>query len=53
MYTLPVTDDARLLVGVVSLRQLVLSPAEARVEDLMGDELHHVHVTRTRRWPPA
>jgi magnesium transporter len=46
IYTLPVTDDQRRLVGVVSLRQLVLSPPDVRVEHLMvTDELHHVHVT--------
>jgi magnesium transporter len=45
IYTLPVTDDQRRLVGVVSLRQLVLSPPDTRVAQLMvTDELHHVHV---------
>jgi magnesium transporter len=45
IYTLPVTDDERRLVGVVSLRQLVLSPAGAAVGDLMTREVHHAHVS--------
>jgi len=45
VYMLPVTDNQRQLVGVVSLRQLVLSPADARVGNLMTTDIHHVHVT--------
>lgn len=45
IYTLPVTDDQRRLVGVVSLRQLVLSQPTERIGDLMTHEVHHAHVT--------
>jgi magnesium transporter len=45
IYTLPVTDDQRHLRGVVSLSQLVLAPLDARVGDLMADEVHAVHAT--------
>lgn len=48
VYTLPVTDDQRRLRGVVSLRQLVLSPPAAVVAELMVPEVHHAHVTDDR-----
>ena len=44
VYTLPVTDDRRMLMGVVSLRDLVTAPASARVRDLMRDDVHSVEV---------
>jgi len=48
IYTLPVTDDQRHLRGVVSLRQLVLSPLEAKVGDLMVRDVLAVHATDDR-----
>jgi magnesium transporter len=39
IYMLPVTDDTRRLVGVVSLRQLVLSEPEELIDDLMSTEV--------------
>lgn len=45
VYTLPVTDDVRRLVGVVSLRQLVLGDPGDRVSDLMTERVHSMHVT--------
>jgi magnesium transporter len=48
IYTLPVTDDQRRLVGVTSLRQLVLSPPSLPVSELMETEVHHRHVTDDR-----
>ncbi|PSO50696.1 MAG: magnesium transporter [Actinobacteria bacterium QS_5_72_10] len=40
IYTLPVTDDQRRLVGIVSLRELVLSPAGQAVgETMSGDPI--------------
>lgn len=44
IYTLPVTDDQRHLVGVVSLRQLVLATPDQAIGDLMARDLHAVHV---------
>jgi magnesium transporter len=44
IYTLPVTDDQRRLVGVVSLRQLVLASPSTRIGEIMSSEVHHVHV---------
>jgi magnesium transporter len=44
IYTLPVTDDQRHLVGVVSLRQLVLATPDQGIGDLMARDLHAVHV---------
>ncbi len=44
VYTLPVTDDARRLVGVVSLRDLVTAPPTRRVEELMVGDVVSVHV---------
>jgi magnesium transporter len=44
VYTLPVTDDERHLVGVVSLRQLVLAAPEVLVRDLMTERVFSVHV---------
>jgi magnesium transporter len=48
VYMLPVTDDQRHLAGVVSLRQLVLSPPDTRVAELMNPEVHHVLVDEDR-----
>ncbi len=48
IYTLPVTDDQRRLRGIVSLRQLVLSPPGTLVRDLMETDVHHVHVDDDR-----
>jgi magnesium transporter len=45
IYTLPVTDDQRRLVGVVSLKQVVLGEPDARVADIMATDLHAVTVT--------
>lgn len=45
VYTLPVTDDERHLLGVTSLRTLVLAEASERVGDLMARDVHHAHVT--------
>lgn len=45
IYTLPVTDDQRHLVGVVSLRDLVIWPRDILVGDLMETDVHHVHVS--------
>ncbi len=36
VYTLPVTDEHRVLVGVVSLRDLMKAPSEATVGDIMS-----------------
>lgn len=48
IYTLPVTDDQRRLVGVVSLKQLVLNPPSIPLGDLMAQDIHYVHVTEDR-----
>jgi magnesium transporter len=45
VYTLPVTDDERRLVGVVSLRQLVLGADDDTVEQLMNPRVLAVHVS--------
>ncbi len=45
IYTLPVSDDHRHLLGVVSLRQLVLAPPGSLVGDLMGSDVHSVSVS--------
>ena len=44
IYTLPVTDDRRRLVGVTSLRELVTAPADTQVEELMISPVLHVSV---------
>lgn len=44
IYTLPVTDAERRVLGVVGLRELVLSPSDTPVGDLMS-EARHVHAT--------
>jgi magnesium transporter len=44
IYTLPVTDDQRRLMGVVSLRDLVVNPLDARVADLMATDVLAAHV---------
>lgn len=48
IYTLPVTDDQRRLVGVASLRQLVLNPSSSRVADIMETDVHSVHASDDR-----
>ena len=40
-----VTDDARRLVGVVSLRELVFAPAERRLSEIMNQEVRFLRVT--------
>ncbi|QBI21339.1 magnesium transporter [Egibacter rhizosphaerae] len=44
IYLLPVTDDQRKLLGVISLRDLVLADSARRVGDLMRTEVHSVDV---------
>lgn len=44
IYTLPITDDQRHLVGVISLRELVLWPRDVLIGDLVDREFHFVHV---------
>ena len=43
IYNCYVTDRNRCLVGVVTVRELLLNPYEARVEDLMEDHVIRVH----------
>jgi magnesium transporter len=43
IYTCYVTDDQRRLEGVISVRQLLLHPYEAKIGDLMEDEPIFVH----------
>lgn len=45
VYTLPVTDDERHLLGVTSLRTLVLAENDDIVGDLMVRDVHYAHVT--------
>lgn len=45
IYMLPVTDDQRRLVGVVSLKQLVLADRGESVADLMATDIHSARVT--------
>jgi magnesium transporter len=45
IYMLPVTDDQRRLVGIVSLKQLVLGEPDSAVEQIMATDLHAVKVT--------
>jgi magnesium transporter len=45
IYMLPVTDDQRRLVGVVSLKQLVLADPGESVADLMATDIHFARVT--------
>jgi magnesium transporter len=40
IYALPVTDDARRLVGVIGLRDLVLADPQTKVGELMEDEVY-------------
>ncbi|MBA8815935.1 magnesium transporter [Microbacterium halimionae] len=44
IYTLPVTDSARRMLGVVGLRELVMGDAHVLVGDVMVDA-HQVHAT--------
>lgn len=44
IYTLPVTDDQRRLVGVISLRDLVLWPRDVLIGDLLERDFHAVQV---------
>ncbi|WP_208728309.1 magnesium transporter [Oceanidesulfovibrio indonesiensis] len=43
VYTLPVTEESFRLIGVVSLRELVLARPEALVGDLMNQEVFSAH----------
>jgi magnesium transporter len=45
IYTLPVVDTGRRFVGVVSLRDLVLSPADKTVDELVDREVPMVYAT--------
>lgn len=44
VYTLPVTDPQRVVLGVVGLRELVMAPSDVLIGDLMADA-RHVHAT--------
>lgn len=44
IYALPVTDEARRLVGALGLRDLVLADPEQKVGDLMDREVYSAHV---------
>lgn len=44
IYTLPVTDDQRHLVGVISLRELVLWPRDVQIGDLLERDFQLAHV---------
>ena len=44
IYALPVTDDARRLVGVLGLRDLVLADPDTKVGDLMDEEVYSARV---------
>lgn len=44
VYTLPVTDPQRQVVGIVGLRELVMGPPDTPVSDLMADP-HSVNAT--------
>jgi magnesium transporter len=49
IYTLPVVDDERRLVGVTGLRQVVVAPPTVRIGDLMTTaEIHSVDTTTDR-----
>lgn len=45
IYTLPVADDRRHLIGVVDLRDLVLSPPSETVANLANTDVHYVLAT--------
>ncbi|OPL16892.1 MAG: magnesium transporter [delta proteobacterium MLS_D] len=45
IYQSYVTDDERKLLGVVSLRELVMASPEARLMDIMSDDLIFCHAT--------
>lgn len=45
IYTLPVADDRRRLIGVVDLRDLVLAAPTETVADLARRDAHYVHAT--------
>jgi magnesium transporter len=44
IYALPVTDDARRLVGVLGLRDLVLADADSQIGELMDTDVYKAHV---------
>jgi magnesium transporter len=48
IYMLPVTDGQRRLVGVVSLKQLVLADPGVVLSDIMATDVHSVKVTDDR-----
>lgn len=52
IYTLPVLDDERHLIGVTGLRALVLADPDERIETLMRTDVHRV-TTHTDREPAA
>lgn len=43
IYTLYVTDDYRRLIGILSLRELIVAPAETKISELMRYEVVYVH----------
>ena len=43
VYYLFVVDDAMKLVGVVSLRELIMASLESRIEDIMDDGVIYVY----------
>ena len=43
IYTLYVTDDYRRLIGILSLRELIVAPAETNISELMRSEVVYVH----------
>lgn len=43
IYTLYVTDDYRRLIGILSLRELIVAPAETKISKLMRSEVVYVH----------
>lgn len=43
IYTLYVTDDYRRLIGILSLRELIVAPAETKISELMRSEVVYVH----------
>lgn len=45
IYYLFVVDEGNRLVGVVSLRQLVVAPPTARIREIMDPQVIHIHVS--------
>ena len=42
LYVIFVVDDGECLLGFVSMKQLLLSPAESKIGDVMNDQVHSV-----------